>query len=253
MMQYHLESNSVLKKKYKGFKFGKRWINGFLHRYPKISERTATNVQASRAIASNPESIDKFFQMIKECYEKFGVKDGKNIFNCDESGFQFSQGTIKILAKKGTRNPKALCNDNNKKMITVLACCNADGNYLPTNVLYKSKKRKFPMGWARGGGDSLAFNTTASGWMEKGAFFLWFRDVFLKYIKDKNIEGQKVLFLDGHASHVSIELLECAMENNVSIMKLPPHTSSFLQPCDVSVFKPLKSAWQKYFKDVSLP
>ena len=139
-----------------------------------------------------------------------------------------------------------------QKMITVLAC-NADGNYLPTNVLYKIKKRKFPMGWARGGGDSLAFNTTASGWMEKGAFFLWFRDVFLKYIKDKNIEGQKVLFLDGHTFHVSIELLECSMENNVSIMKLPPHTSSFLQPCDVSVFKPLKSAWQKYFKDVSLP
>ena len=148
------------------------------------------------------------------------------------------------------RNPKVLCNDNNKKMITILSCCNADGSYLPTNVLYKSKKRKFPIGWARGGGDNLAFNTTVSGWMEKGAFAQWFQDVFLKFIQDKKIEGHKVLFLDGHTSHISIHLLECAMENNVSIMKLPPHTSSFLQPCDVSVFKPLKTAWKKYFKEV---
>ena len=250
MTQYHLETNPDLKKKYRDFKFGEKWIDGYLHRYPNISLRTPTNVQASRAVASDPKSIDKFFKLVNDCYEKFGITAGRNIFNCDESGLQFSQGTIKILTKKGTRNPKVLCNDNNKKMITILSCCNADGSYLPTNVLYKSKKRKFPIGWARGGGENLAFNTTVSGCMKKGAFTQWFKDVFLKFIQDKKIEGNKVMFLVGHTSHISIQLFECAMENNVSIMKLPPHTSYFLQPYDVSVFKPLTTAWKKYFKEV---
>jgi hypothetical protein len=78
----------------------------------------------------------------------------------------------------------------------------------------------------------------------------WFNGVFLKYVREKNIKGQKVLFLDGHTSHISIELLECAIENEVTLLKLPPHTSSFLQPCDVSVFKPLKTAWRKHFREV---
>ena len=86
--------------------------------------------------------------------------------------------------------------------------------------------------------------------MKKGAFTQWFKDVFLKFIQDKKIEGNKVMFLVGHTSHISIQLFECAMENNVSIMKLPPRTSYFLQPYDVSVFKPLTTAWKKYFKEV---
>ena len=59
MTQYHLETNPDLKKKYRDFKFGEKWIDGYLHRYPNISLRTSTNVQASRAVASYPKSIDK--------------------------------------------------------------------------------------------------------------------------------------------------------------------------------------------------
>ena len=40
-----------------------------------------------------------------------------------------------------------------------------------------------------------------------------------------------------------------ARDNNVHIIKLPPHMAHFLQPLDVTFFKPLKTAWNKAVGD----
>ena len=54
-----------------------------------------------------------------------------------------------------------------------------------------------------------------------------------------------LLIQDGHSSHVSIELIEKAHENNVCLLCLPAHTSHILQPLDVGVFKSFKSNFNK--------
>ena len=41
-----------------------------------------------------------------------------------------------------------------------------------------------------------------------------------------------------------MELIETAMANEIEIVELPAHTSNWLQPCDRSVFKPLKDAYR---------
>ena len=45
-----------------------------------------------------------------------------------------------------------------------------------------------------------------------------------------------LLYQNGHASHVSIELIELARLNDMHLLCLPSHTSHLLQPLDVSVF-----------------
>lgn len=54
-----------------------------------------------------------------------------------------------------------------------------------------------------------------------------------------------LLIQDGHSSHISIQLIEMARENNVCLLCLPAHTSHILQPLDVGVFKSLKSNFNK--------
>ena len=54
-----------------------------------------------------------------------------------------------------------------------------------------------------------------------------------------------LLIQDGHSSHVSIQLIEMAHENNVCLLCLPTHTSHILQPLDVGVFKSFKSNFNK--------
>ena len=57
------------------------------------------------------------------------------------------------------------------------------------------------------------------------------------------------MFLDGHASHVSLELIKEAMSNNIVLMKLMPHTSSVSQSLDVGVFKTMKVKWKQILNE----
>ena len=78
-----------------------------------------------------------------------------------------------------------------------------------------------------------------------GPFFLsWFNEVLIKHCG--KLTGAKALFFDRHASHILIEIINSAIDNDIELICLPQHSSSFLQPLDVVVFKTLKYNWRKY-------
>ncbi|KAG5896870.1 hypothetical protein JTB14_017684 [Gonioctena quinquepunctata] len=59
-----------------------------------------------------------------------------------------------------------------------------------------------------------------------------------------SLKGQRpaLIVCDGHQTHVSLNLVETARNENVHIL-LPPHLSHILQPLDLCVMESLKSAW----------
>ena len=64
---------------------------------------------------------------------------------------------------------------------------------------------------------------------------------------------QQALFLDGHSSHYTPELLEYAKDNKITIPGYPPHCTHALQGLDVVCFAQMKQAWTEAvtdFKDV---
>ncbi|CAG2230816.1 unnamed protein product [Mytilus edulis] len=59
-------------------------------------------------------------------------------------------------------------------------------------------------------------------------------------------KGQRrpvLLILDGHSSHITVDLLETAVSNQIEMFCLPPHTTHWTQPLDRSVFGPLKRSY----------
>src|SRR5439155_22874582 len=54
----------------------------------------------------------------------------------------------------------------------------------------------------------------------------------------------RVLLCDGFGTHETLEILEFCFENNIILCRIPSHTSHKLQPCDISVFGPLKAAYR---------
>ena len=63
-----------------------------------------------------------------------------------------------------------------------------------------------------------------------------------------NLEHRLMIY-DGHPSHLNYDTIKHAWINNVTTLKLPPHTTDLLQPVDVSVFKSLKDKWGMYFSN----
>ena len=57
-----------------------------------------------------------------------------------------------------------------------------------------------------------------------------------------------LLIEDGHSSHISLEVIKLAKENDIHLLCLPVHTTHLLQPLDVGVFRCLKSNFSKMCK-----
>lgn len=60
------------------------------------------------------------------------------------------------------------------------------------------------------------------------------------------IEGRpQLLILDNHNSHLSVAVIDMAVENGVTMLTFPPHCSHRMQPLDVTVFGPVKSVYKR--------
>ena len=93
--------------------------------------------------------------------------------------------------------------------------------------------------WCADGPESAEYDTSESGWMEGAQFLKWFKNVFLKHVDP--IDGFKILFVDGHASHMSLELKQLAAENSVLLYRIPGHLRAGEERS--GIFDSLKAKW----------
>ena len=76
--------------------------------------------------------------------------------------------------------------------------------------------------------------------MDTQVFVEWF-----KIFTDKVKERPLLLLFDGHLTHISIPVIREALNQQIVILKFPPHVTDVLQPLDVTCFGPLKRKWEK--------
>jgi hypothetical protein len=53
----------------------------------------------------------------------------------------------------------------------------------------------------------------------------------------------RLLIIDGHESHCSVEFRDLCKEKKIILLCMPPHSLHLLQPVDVGCFSPLKRAY----------
>ncbi|WAR04799.1 hypothetical protein MAR_020660 [Mya arenaria] len=80
-------------------------------------------------------------------------------------------------------------------------------------------------------------DSSKNGWMDDDIGERWFDEVFLQFCGP---ERPQLLILDGHSSHETLGILMRAMEENIHILSLPPHTTHIPQPLDKTVFGPVR-------------
>ena len=88
-------------------------------------------------------------------------------------------------------------------------------------------------------GSALTGHSKASGWMTEEGFTKYMKH-FFKYAKPS--PDHPISFLsENHCSHISIDVINYAKENNITMVSFPPHCSHKLQPLDESVLGPFKT------------
>ncbi|XP_018365006.1 PREDICTED: uncharacterized protein LOC108762485 [Trachymyrmex cornetzi] len=217
---------------------GKDWLYSFLRRNPSITIRKAEGLSVARATSLSRKIVQQFYDLLEKEVTEHNLQDKpQNLSNCDESGIQLINAPGKVLAPKGAKVVNQITSKEKGETVSLLACCTAEGRFLPPTLILKGKniKREFEDGLPPG---SKVFMNKKSAYISTELFLKWFNEEFLL----RKAAGKNILILDGHCSHcTSIELLECAEKNDVSLLCLPPHTTHVLQPLDKSFFGPFKA------------
>ena len=221
---------------------GYEWLNSFLRRNQEIRIRNAEGLSLARAEGMSKEEVCSFFNILKDVFDEnnFYSKPG-NIFNLDETGCQLNNEPGKVLASKGVRDVHVLTSGERGENVSVIACCNAEGTFLPPVLIFKGKNENpaFPLGLPPG---SDVYMNAKSSYITSELFFKWLKNHFTP----RKPPGKVLLVMDGHSSHhSSVEMLEFADDNDIILVCLPSHTTQALQPLDRSFFQPFKTFYKK--------
>lgn len=227
---------------------GRHWYDGFKSRHSELCQRMSQNLLNSRAAVSE-EKIRGWFSQLNKDLEKEGLRyiDGSRIFNTDESAFLLCPTGDKVLVQKGDKQAYSFVSNDPKECVTTLFCGNARGDMIPPMTVFnyaripKHVASQMPRGWGIG--------CTKTGWETAESFLDWMKQIFCPWIKDFQIVLPVILYVDGHSSHMSIQLSDFCRDNQIILIALYPNATHILQPMDVAVFGPLKKIWRKVVRD----
>jgi hypothetical protein len=175
--------------------------------------------------------------------EGFLLVDTNRIWNADESGDQSGQNRGRmVIARTGSRNVHSIISDQ-RDWLSVVACVNVAGHAIPN--FYILKGVQFRRNYIDRCEDKATMAMAQKAWMSGPLFYTWLSH-FIARVKD-SFEllqtSRHLLILDGHNSHITLEVIHKASQAGIDMVTLPSHTSHALQPLDVSMFAPFKKVF----------
>lgn len=217
---------------------GMDWLRSFLRRNPEIRVRKAEGVSTARTLGLSKTVVKNYFELLENLMRSNDLFDKPgHVFNVDETGLQLNNKPGQVLAQRGSKSVSVVTSGEKGETISVIACCNAEGSFLPPYCIFKGKNKKdeFADGMPPG---SEVVMSQKSAYVNLQIFQNWIKDHFFP----RKPHGKVLLVLDGHTSHTaSVETLEFCEQNDIILLSLPSHTTHYLQPLDRSFFKSLKT------------
>lgn len=162
-----------------------------------------------RARALNPEVVRKYFDDLASIFEELGLANKpEQVWNWDESGFNFEHQPVKVVAEKGSKTVVSRTSSKSSNL-TVIACVNAAGTAMPPLLITKGKTSKSIHGFNTDmAPEGTVWAYQENGWINDDIGELWFQEVFLKHCGEQR---PQLLVLDGHSSHENKPILELAI------------------------------------------
>lgn len=162
------------------------------------------------------------------------------MWNVDETSLHTSPARESVLGSSERRVSGIRTAEVESTHTTGIACVSASGHTLPLEFV---RRRDLPIiesdVWMfKGMPPETRVYLTENAYISKVVFRSWFsnwvklaRQVVRSQLalRDEDDVGPLLLFLDGAASHVDIELIHEALLVNVTILMFPSHTTTAIQ------------------------
>lgn len=213
-------------------------FKGFKKRHTDISIRFPEGCSIARVSAFNKKNIDNFFNKLEEVLKRNpSFMNGSRLYNLDETSTSIVQNTRKIVSVKGMKQVHQVKSAERGTSVTTCCIIGAHGVILPPVMIFPRKYFKSNMIINAFPGTLGLAND--KGYMTKEIFV----DVMKHFVKcsGSSKENPTLLLVDNVESHLSVNTINFARENGVTLFTFPPHYTHKLQPLDVRIFSPFKS------------
>jgi hypothetical protein len=221
---------------------GINWPVNFVKRVPELKSRVNRRYDYQRALSEDPQVIKDWFRLVQNIRAKYGIVD-EDVYNFDEAGFQMGVigPRMVITGSERRQAPKSL-QPGNTEWVTTIVATNAQGWSIPPFIIFKGAQQYDTWHTAIADRPDWVLSVSEKGWTSHDHGFLWLKH-FDSCTKDRKIGSWRLLIMDGHSSHGTVEFRNYCSDSNIITLCMPPHSSHLLQPLDVGCFGPLKRAY----------
>ena len=220
----------------------KDWPQAFCKRHPELKVARLRALDWRRHEKNIYAKTVNWFDLMRVQLEETGVMQ-ENVYNMDETGVMLSVlGSSKYLVSAEMQKTHRGAGSK-RTLITAVECISADGRSLPPLIIFPGVDLR--SNWVCHEAPDWQFACSKKGYMNSAINLEWMQKVFEPSTRERANGRPRILINDGFETHESLDVLTFCFENNIVLCRLPSHTSHKLQPCDVSVFSPLKTAYRE--------
>ncbi|KAL6169814.1 hypothetical protein ACJQWK_04809 [Exserohilum turcicum] len=220
---------------------GKNWARSFEKRSPRLKGRKVKAIDWKRHEQNIYTKVTHWFEVIKGVLLGPRVRP-ENVYNMDETGVMLNMlGSVKVLVgKDDLRDYRGA--GVKRTQVTAIECISADGKSLHPLIIWPASTHR--SNWTTFPTPGWHYGHSENGYNDSKISLEWLTRVFDPQTSERANGKPWVLICDGFGTHETLEVLEFCFANNIIMCRLPSHTSHKLQPCDIGVFGPLKTAYR---------
>ncbi len=142
------------------------------------------------------------------------------------------QKTRRVFSLKHLDSDKLLSagQDGNREWITLIATICMNMTHIPPSIIYQTISGNIQDSWLTEYDpkeQSCFFASSATGWTNDELVYSWLTIVFDRNTRSKarNSRDYRLLFVDGHDSHINMKFLDWCEQNKVLVALYPPHST----------------------------
>ena len=160
---------------------------------------------------------------------------------------------IKVICDKRLRNNKKtlLRYYDKREWVSIIECIYVDDTVIKSHLIFQGVNIMYV--WIEALVSSDSVSAIESEWINNDIELHWLQKMFESQSRTRQQGEYRLLLLDGHASHVTYEIIQFCISNKIILLYLLSHSTHLLQSLNVNIFLPIttyyKSALEVHLHD----
>jgi hypothetical protein len=226
---------------------GKLWVSHFLKRNPRVASIVGRKIEVARAAAATPAQVLAFLELFERTRQRLNIQM-EDIYNMDETGVALGVCTNTQVLASSSKKKAYVQSPEDREWVSVIECVSATGCKLRCVSIFKGQALQST--WFPASVPNWLYTTSENGWTSNAIGSEWLQRVFLPETATA-LNRPRMLIMDGHGSHVSVDFLWTCKQHQVELLFLPAHSSHVLQPLDLTGFSVVKSKYRRQILELS--